>query len=173
MLLTWQLCRKPSLTPSIRRESLNKVIAKKSDVPKVLYQSTLIESYVVGKNVKEKGAQAAGMTAAWRESSGKGHSKCESTESWKLVWLLRGFKCPVVKWLIESYVEGKSVEEKGAQAAGMRAAWRGLSGKGHSKVLGTFTRSGQMDPGHGLELSCFACNASHILVSPFKLYYIL
>uniref|UniRef100_A0A670XTH7 Serine/threonine kinase 33 n=1 Tax=Pseudonaja textilis TaxID=8673 RepID=A0A670XTH7_PSETE len=44
--------------------------------------------------------------------------------------------------LIESYVEGKSVEEKGAQAAGMTPAWRGLSGKGHSKVLGTFTRSG-------------------------------
>ena len=37
--------------------------------------------------------------------------------------------------LIESYVEGKSVEEKGAQAAGMTVAWRGLSGKGHSKVL--------------------------------------
>ena len=36
----------------------------------------------------------------------------------------------------------KSVEEIGAQAAGMTAAWRGLSGKGHSKVWGSFTRSG-------------------------------
>ena len=34
------------------------------------------------------------------------------------------------------------MEEKGAQAAGMTAAWRGLSGKGHSKVWGSFTRSG-------------------------------
>ena len=41
------------------------------DVPKVLYQSTLIESHVEGKSVEEKGAQAAGMTAVWRGLTGK------------------------------------------------------------------------------------------------------
>ena len=47
---------------------------KKLDVPKVLYQSALMERYVEGENVEEKGAQAAGMTAAWKGLSGKDHS---------------------------------------------------------------------------------------------------
>ena len=39
-------------------------------------------------------------------------------------------------------MEGKGEEEKGTQAAPLTAPWRELSGKGHSKLWGTFTRSG-------------------------------
>ena len=73
---------------------------------------------------------------------------------------------------IERQVEGKSVEEKGAQAAGMTAAWRGLSRKGHLKVWRSFTlvdwgwsqpiksHHEKTDPGHGLQLSYSSCQAS-------------
>jgi len=54
-------------------------------------------------------------------------------------------------------VEGKSVEEKGAKAAGMTVAWRGLSGKDHSNVWWSFTRNGLGGLGHGLQMSYSSC----------------
>ncbi|KAJ7344596.1 hypothetical protein JRQ81_000546, partial [Phrynocephalus forsythii] len=46
---------KPSLTPSIRRESPKRYrLQKKLNIPKVLYQSTSMEKYVEGESVEEK-----------------------------------------------------------------------------------------------------------------------
>ena len=69
-LLTWQMYRRQSLTPSTWRVSDKRPLLKKLVVHRVLSPSIFTESWVEGK-----GAQATWVTAAMRGLSSKIHSR--------------------------------------------------------------------------------------------------
>lgn len=62
--------------------------------------------------------------------------------------------------LLESWLEGKRVPGRGAEGAGMMAAWAGLSSEAHSRTWWGFTRSG---PGATASRKCHIPHVNPLL----------
>ncbi|CAJ0916610.1 unnamed protein product, partial [Ranitomeya imitator] len=117
-------------------------------------------STIMGKTADLTNVQKASLTHSTRRGSHKRSSVKKPL-----------FRVLYPRILMEGGVEGKSVVEKGAQATGITAAWKGLLTKGHSVMWRRFTRSGlllesllhhtQTSPGHGLQVSHSLCPATH------------